>query len=61
METALTVLGCVLFVYGLPWFASPGWTTETLARIETLSPGSVRMTGWAIMAAGLFFVYLARG
>ena len=61
MEFFLCVLGMVMIVEGLPYFAFPDkmkfWVTKLLEMPER----SLRSMGLVLMAAGLLLVYIGRG
>lgn len=50
----------VLVVEGLPYFAFPARMKEWLARIEATPDGHLRKLGLALMAVGLWLVYMGR-
>jgi len=50
----------VLVVEGLPYFAFPARMKEWLARIGATPDGHLRKLGLALMAAGLWLVYMGR-
>jgi uncharacterized protein YjeT (DUF2065 family) len=60
MEDLITVLGMVLILEGLPYFAFPG-TFKTWIRLMLEMPDS-RLRGYGLlsMILGLFLIYLAR-
>jgi len=60
MEYFLCVLGMVLIVEGLPYFAFPARMKEWLARIGATPDGHLRKLGLALMALGLWLVYAGR-
>jgi len=60
MEYFLCVLGMVLIVEGLPYFAFPARMKEWLARIGATPDGHLRKLGLALMAVGLLLVYMGR-
>jgi hypothetical protein len=60
MEYFLCVLGMVLIVEGLPYFAFPARMKEWLDRIGATPDGHLRKLGLALMAVGLWLVYLGR-
>jgi hypothetical protein len=51
----------VLIVEGLPYFAFPARMKEWVARITAISDGHLRKVGLALMAVGLWLVYMGRG
>ncbi len=60
MEYFLTVMGMVLVVEGLPYFAFPEKMKAWVKKIETLQEKSLRKLGLALMILGVFLVYLGR-
>jgi len=60
MNYFLCVLGMVLIVEGLPYFAFPARMKDWIARIATTSERHLRKVGLALMAVGLWLVYLGR-
>jgi uncharacterized protein YjeT (DUF2065 family) len=56
----LCVLGMVLIVEGLPYFAFPARMKEWLVRIAATPDGHLRRIGLALMAVGLGLVYMGR-
>ena len=60
MTYFLCVLGMVLIVEGLPYFAFPARMKEWLVRIAATPDGHLRRVGLALMAVGLGLVYVGR-
>jgi uncharacterized protein YjeT (DUF2065 family) len=60
MTYFLCVLGMVLILEGLPYFAFPGRMKEWLVRIAETPDGHLRRVGLALMAVGLGLVYMGR-
>lgn len=60
MNYFLCVLGMVLIVEGLPYFAFPGRMKDWIAWIAATSEKHLRQVGLALMAVGLWLVYLGR-
>jgi len=60
MELFLCVIGMVMIVEGLPYFAFPDKMKLLLIKILELPAESLRRFGIFMMSAGLFIVYLAR-
>jgi hypothetical protein len=50
----------VLIVEGLPYFAFPARMKDWLARIGTTPEVHLRKLGLALMAVGLWLVYMGR-
>ena len=59
MKFFFCVLGMVMIVEGLPYFAFPSKMKEVVRMITGLDDGSLRKFGFFLMAAGLFVVYLS--
>jgi uncharacterized protein YjeT (DUF2065 family) len=60
MKYFLCVLGMVLIVEGLPYFAFPARMKHWIATISATSEKHLRGVGLALMAFGLWLVYLGR-
>jgi uncharacterized protein YjeT (DUF2065 family) len=60
MKYFLCVLGMVLIVEGLPYFAFPERMKRWVARMAQMPDGRLRKVGIAVMALGLLFVALGR-
>jgi hypothetical protein len=60
MKYFLCVLGMVLIVEGLPYFAFPDRMKAWLVTIAAASDGHLRKIGMALMAVGLWLVYMGR-
>jgi uncharacterized protein YjeT (DUF2065 family) len=60
MEDFITVLGMILVLEGLPYFAFPESFKVWIARVLELPEARLRMYGLISMIVGLFLVYLAR-
>ena len=60
MKFFLCVLGLVMIVEGLPYFAFLEKMKQWIAKALELSPGSMRGLGLALMLAGLLLVALGR-
>lgn len=60
MDYFLCVIGMVMIIEGLPYFAAPDRMKDWMAKIMQMAPGSLRRFGLAMMAAGLLLVYLGR-
>jgi uncharacterized protein len=60
MDYFLCVIGMVMIVEGVPYFAAPDRMKAWMARIMELPPESLRRFGLLMMLAGLLFVYLGR-
>ena len=60
MKYFLCVLGMVLIVEGLPYFAIPSKMKDWINRIAATPDGNLRKVGLALMAVGLWLVYMGR-
>jgi uncharacterized protein YjeT (DUF2065 family) len=60
MDFFLCVIGMVLVVEGLPYFAFPARMKAWMARITAASERNLQGVGLALMAVGLLLVYLGR-
>jgi uncharacterized protein YjeT (DUF2065 family) len=60
MKTLFCLLGLVLIVEGLPYFAFPDKMKRWMAEIQKLPDRHLRMVGFVTMGVGLFLTYLFR-
>jgi uncharacterized protein YjeT (DUF2065 family) len=60
MEFFLCVIGMVMIVEGLPYFAFPNKMKTWVGKIITSPDGSLRRFGLVLMVVGLSLVYLGR-
>ncbi len=60
MNFILTVLGVVLIIEGLPYFAFPGRIKEWALALQEVSDGGLRAMGFVAMATGLLILYIVR-
>ncbi len=60
MEYFICVLGMVMIVEGLPYFAMPGRMKVWIQKVVELPDSTIRVTGFLLMMAGLVLVYFAR-
>jgi len=58
MKTLLCLLGMVLIVEGIPYFAFPDKMKKWMALIQETSDRQLRVMGLAAMGIGLIVVYL---
>ena len=56
----LCVLGMVMIVEGLPYFAAPSKIKLWVQKLVELPDSSLRLIGFLLMSAGLGLVYLGR-
>ncbi len=57
MKTLLCLLGMVLIVEGIPYFAFPDKMKKWMSLIQETSDGQLRVMGLAAMGIGLIVVY----
>lgn len=60
MDFFLCVIGMVMIVEGLPYFAFPDRMKEMMQRITGLPDNMLRRFGFGLMIAGLFLTYIGR-
>ena len=60
MEFFLCVMGMVMIVEGLPYFAAPSKIRVWVQKLVELPDSSLRLIGFLLMFAGVGLVYLAR-
>ncbi len=60
MEFFLCVLGMVMIVEGLPYFAAPGKMKAWITKMAEISDSGLRVTGFVLMIVGLVLVYMGR-
>ncbi len=60
MDYFLCVIGMVMIIEGVPYFAAPDRMKGWMAKIMEMTPGSLRRFGLVMMLAGLALVYLGR-
>ncbi|MFW6335313.1 MAG: DUF2065 domain-containing protein [Desulfosalsimonas sp.] len=60
MEFFLSVIGMVMIIEGLPYFAFPDRMKEMMQKILELPDSGLRRFGFLLMAAGLLLTYLGR-
>lgn len=60
MEFFLCVIGMVMFIEGLPYFAFPDKMKRLIASLLALPEGTLRRFGFMLMLSGLFLVYLGK-
>ncbi len=58
LQFFLCVIGMVLVLEGLPYFAFPDKLKTLYARIHEIPEGSMRMFGFIAIVIGLLLVYL---
>jgi len=60
LEFVLSVIGCVLFVEGIPYFLSPGALKKVMLQVLRSDDRVLRQLGFVLMTAGLLTVAVAR-
>ena len=60
MDYFLCVIGMVMIIEGVPYFAAPDRMKQWMAKIMEMAPESLRRFGLVMMVAGLFLVFLGR-
>jgi len=60
MEYFLCVLGMVMIVEGLPYFAAPARMKRWIEKLIQLPDSTLRLTGFLLMMAGLGLIYVGR-
>ena len=60
MDYFLCVIGMVMIVEGVPYFAAPNRMKVWMAKVMEMAPESLRRFGLVMMVAGLLLVYLGR-
>ena len=58
MKFFLCVIGMVMIVEGLPYFAFPEKLKMMLEQVLQTEPATLRMVGLILMAAGVCLVYV---
>jgi len=58
MKYFISVVGMVMILEGLPYFAFPGKTKTWLETIRKMPESSLRSMGFGLMIAGLFLIWL---
>jgi uncharacterized protein YjeT (DUF2065 family) len=60
MEFFLCVIGMVMVVEGLPYFAFPERMKQWILQILEMPAETLRKLGFVLMLTGLFLVFLGR-
>lgn len=60
MDFFLCVIGMVMIIEGLPYFAFPDRMKEMMARVLELPDQTLRIFGFVLMFLGLFLTYIGR-
>lgn len=61
MKLFLLVIGMVMVVEGLPYFAFPERMKRVLAEIQKMEPERLRIFGLVSMLAGVLLCWFAQG
>ncbi len=59
MKLLITVIGMVMVLEGLPYFAFPEKMKEYMQKMLEMSPAQLRVMGTVSVLCGLFLCYLA--
>jgi uncharacterized protein len=60
MDYFLCVIGMVMFIEGLPYFAFPEKMKRLITSLLEMQLGALRRFGLILMLTGLFLVFLGR-
>ena len=60
MKYFLAVMGMVMIVEGLPYFAFPDKMKLLMRQVMEMEDGALRKFGFVLMCIGLFVVYLGQ-
>ena len=60
MDYFLCVIGMVMILEGVPYFAAPDKMKDWMAKLMETAPETLRRFGLVMMLAGLLLVYLGR-
>jgi len=60
MEFFLAVMGMVMIIEGLPWFAFPQKMKSYLEQMLKVPEGTLRGLGLFLMAAGMLLLHLGK-
>ncbi|MCP4672851.1 MAG: DUF2065 domain-containing protein [Desulfobacula sp.] len=61
MKFFFSVIGMVMIIEGLPYFAFPAKMKEVVLTLINLEDAQLRKFGFVLMLAGLCIVYFAMG
>ncbi len=61
MEFLILLIGMVMIVEGIPYFAFPEKMKRILAEIQKMEPERLRIMGLISISIGLLICYLVRG
>jgi len=60
MKYFLCVIGMVMVIEGLPYFAFPQKMKSWMVKVIEMHENTLRITGLLLMAMGIFLVFLGR-
>jgi len=60
LSFVVTVIGCILFFEGIPYFLSPNALKRVMLQVLQMEEGALRRIGFLLMACGLLTVACAR-
>ena len=60
MKFFICVIGMVMIIEGLPYFAFPEKMKSWMLQIQTISDGTLRRFGLVLMAFGLALTYFGK-
>ncbi|MFC1798989.1 DUF2065 domain-containing protein [Thermodesulfobacteriota bacterium] len=60
MEFFLCVLGMVMIIEGIPYFAFPDKMKFWVRKVLEMPESSLRRFGFVLMSLGLFLIYMGR-
>lgn len=60
MRLLFCLIGLVLIVEGLPYFAAPGKMKKWMEKVKEVPDPHLRVMGFAAMCVGLIMAYLFR-
>ncbi len=60
MDYFLCVIGMVMIVEGLPYFAFPDKMKKFVLKLLEIEDRALRVFGFFLMVAGLFLIYIGR-
>lgn len=60
MKFFMCVLGMVMIIEGLPYFAFPEKMKAWMLQIQAMSDGTLRRLGLVLMAVGLVLTYMGK-
>lgn len=61
MDFFLCVIGMVMIIEGLPYFAFPDTLKSFVQKIGEIPSNTLRVSGFILMLAGLVLVYMGKG